>query len=411
MINETLLRKYAHLAIKSGVNIQKGQLLVIDAPIHCGEFARLCAEEAYRLGASEVEVVWSDEVLKRLTLLNQTEEALKDFPEWEVMRKKRQVEKNCAFLHLDSKIPEMLNGCEASKIQTMAIARQTAMKPYQNYTSAGHGQWSIVAIPNPEWACKVFPECSKEEAVDRLWDAILKTVYLTEDNDVVEEWVKHSQKIQKHCQILNAMNLKSLHFKNSLGTNLEIELVNDHIWAGGSEDSTKGIPFNPNMPTEEVFTMPHRLGVNGKVVSTKPLNYQGQLIEDFEIDFKAGKAISCKAKTNQESLQALIDLDEGSAYLGEVALISHNSPISQSQILYYDTLFDENASCHLALGRAYPMNIKGGPSMSDEELKEKGCNLSLTHVDFMFGSEDMEIIGIDQNKDTKEIFKNGNFVF
>lgn len=411
MINETLLKKYAHLAVKSGVNIQKGQLLVIDAPIHCGEFVRLCAQEAYKLGACDVEVIWTDEYLKKLTLLHQSEENLKSFPEWEVLRKKSQVERNCAFLLIDSKIPEMLNDCDAGKIQTMAIARQTALKPWQNYTSAGHGQWSIVAIPNPEWACKVFSDCSKEEAYDRLWDAILKTVYLTKDNDPVEEWVQHSQKIQKHCQILNEMNLKSLHFKNSLGTDLHIELVKDHIWAGGSEDSTKGIPFNPNMPTEEVFTMPHRLGVSGKVVSTKPLNYQGQLIEDFEIEFKEGKAIFCKAKTNQESLQALIDLDEGSAYLGEVALISHNSPISQSQILYYDTLFDENASCHLALGKAYPMNIKNGPSMSDEALKEKGCNLSLTHVDFMFGSADMEIIGTDQNGDTKTIFNNGNFVF
>jgi aminopeptidase len=213
-----------------------------------------------------------------------------------------------------------------------------------------------------------------------------------------------------HNKVLNDYNFKSLHFLNSLGTDLVVSLVDNHIWAGGGEESTKGVYFNPNVPTEENFTMPYKYGVNGKVVATKPLNYQGNLIEEFWLEFKDGKVVDFDAKAQKETLSNLINFDEGSSYLGEVALISHDSPISNSNILFFNTLFDENASCHLALGRAYPMNVKGGTTMTKEELLEAGSNLSMAHSDFMFGSACMNIVGTQQDGTKVQIFKNGNFV-
>lgn len=410
-MTDSRLRKYAHLAVKSGVNIQPDQLLVIHSPVHCADFVHLCVEEAYKLQAKKVTVHYNDEVLERLDALHVEKEILKEVPQWMIDRKQAEIDQGCAYLHIDSHIPEIMEGVDSAKMQEVMIHRQTAMKQFQNYTAANHGQWSIVAIPNPKWAMKVFDDCSEEEAMEKLWQAIYKSVYVEEENDPVQTWIEHSNRIRSHCDRLNQMNLKALHFKNKLGTDLTLELVPHHIWAGGMEKTDKNIAFNPNMPTEEVFTMPMKTKVWGKVVSTKPLNYQGQLIEDFTLTFEEGKAVSGVAKTCQEALDNLLAFDEGSAYLGEVALISHDSPISNSQILFYDTLFDENASCHLALGRAYPMNVQGGTTMSEAQLEAAGSNLSMTHVDFMFGSADMEIDGITQDDQRVAIFRSGNFVF
>ena len=263
---------------------------------------------------------------------------------------------------------------------------------------ANKSQWSIVAAPNPTWAKKVFPNLEDEAAVEALWDAILSASRVTLDNDPVKEWEAHNKQLLEHNNILNKHQFDTLHFKNSLGTDITIKLVENHIWAGGGEVSANGVYFNPNIPTEENFTMPHKYGVNGKVVATTPLNYQGNLIEDFWLEFKDGKVVDYDAKSAKATLENLLKLDEGSSRLGEIALISHDSPISNSGILFYNTLFDENASCHMALGRAYPMNIENGNDLSKEELESKGYNHSLAHSDFMFGS----------SKDGKQvqIFKN-----
>ena len=410
MINEMLLDKYAQLAVVSGCNVQKGQLLIINAPVECAYFARICAKKAYEAGAGEVVVQYNDENLNRLDYLNVETETLKKVSQWQIDKKQEQIDNKCCMLHIDSKIPSILQGIDSSKIQEVMMSLQSAMKPFRYYTMSDHGQWCIVAIPNTLWAKKVFPHLSDEQALDKLWDAILKAVKVDENSDAIANWDKHNEQIIKRANILNDYCFESIEFKNDLGTCLSVGLVDNHIWAGGCSTTVGGVKFNPNMPTEEIFTMPHKYRVNGKVVSTKPLNYNGVLVNDFELVFKDGKVVEYHAKENLEALTNLINLDEGSCYLGEVALISHDSMISKSNILFYNTLFDENASCHLALGSAYPTNIVSGGEMSEEQMEKVGCNNSMTHVDFMFGSKCMSVKGITKDNNVVVLFEKGNFV-
>lgn len=409
MISEKCLQNYAQLAIQLGVNVQPDQLLVIIAPVDCADFARRCVEEGYKAGAKEVRVQWSDERISKISYQYSSLQVLQHIPDWFIEREQEQVDRGYCVLYLDSSIPSLMKDINQDLIRQVTMARQTILEPFQNYTMANQGQWSIVAVPNVQWAKKVFPQLSEDAAMQALWDAILKTVRVSEEGDALQKWQAHNETLANTCRYLNEHHFQSLHFKNALGTNLTIQLVEDHIWEGGSEKTTKEVLFNPNMPTEEAFTMPHRLGVQGKVVATKPLSYQGKLIDHFWIEFKDGKAVAWDAQQHKEALDDLIEFDEGSSYLGEVALISNDSPISQSGILFYDTLFDENASCHLALGRAYPSNIKDGLSMSEQQLIEKGYNFSKTHVDFMFGSDDMEIMGIQKDGKEVQLFSQGNF--
>jgi aminopeptidase len=260
------------------------------------------------------------------------------------------------------------------------------------------------------WAKKVFPDLSKSQAYKKLLEAMLKAVYVNADSDPIEYWKNHVKFMHERSEKMNKYNFKSLHFKNSLGTNLKVDLVQNHFWHGGSDVTSKGVVFNPNIPTEEIFTMPSKRGVNGKVYASKPLNLRGALIEGIWVEFKDGAAINYGAKKNEDVFKALINTDAGSSRLGEVALVPYSSPINLSGILYYNTLYDENASCHLALGRAYPTTIKNGTSMTKEQLEAAGCNDSLEHVDFMIGTNDMNIDGILQDGKTIPIFRNGNFV-
>ena len=271
-------------------------------------------------------------------------------------------------------------------------------------------QWTIIAAPNAVWAKKVFPHLEVDKAVEALWSAIFDASRVTEKNDPILEWEKHNKTLLAHNKILNDFNFKSLHFKNSVGTDVIVELVKDHVWAGGGEKATNNVYFNPNIPTEETFSMPYKWGTNGRVVATKPLNYQGKLIEDFWLEFKDGKVIAYDAKKEKGALTNLLDTDKGSSYIGEIALISHDSPISNTNILFFNTLFDENASCHMALGRAYPMNVKNGVNIPIKELEKIGYNNSMVHSDFMFGSEDMEITGTKQDGTKVKVFEKGNFI-
>jgi aminopeptidase len=280
---------------------------------------------------------------------------------------------------------------------------------FSEYLGASKTQWTIVAYPNEAWASKVFPDLSKKEAYDKLFSAILSTSRVSLNHRSVSNWKTHNENLLNHNKILNSYDFKTLHFKNSLGTDLEIGLVDDHIWCGGGEHNSKGVYFNPNIPTEENFTMPDKNRINGVVYASLPLAYQGKLIENFYLEFKDGKIINYKALKNEAVLKDLIDTDEGSHSLGEVALVGHNSPISNLGILFYNTLFDENASCHLAIGRAYPMNIKGGITNSREWLEQR-ANTSKVHVDFMFGSPDMKIVGTTKDGKLVDIFIDGNFV-
>lgn len=410
MVSENQLKKYARLAVKMGVNVQEGQLLVIGADVRDHKFAELCVEEAYKAGAGKVVVDWSSEHNTRWSYEYMTKEALADIAQWQYDKRKDEQDKGCCYLHLISQTPNLLEGIDSEKIMARQMAASKMFAPLQSYTMNSEGQWSIVALPSAGWAKKVFPDCTEEEAIDKLWNAILMSVRVSEDNDPVAEWDVHNKQISHYCEVLNDNNFKALHFKNSLGTDLTVELVKNHIWAGGCEEAGNGAIFNPNMPTEENFCMPYKYGVNGKVVATKPLSYQGKLIDGFELDFKDGKVVAFHAEKEEEALKNLVEYDEGSCYLGEVALISYDSPINNTGILFYNTLFDENASCHLALGRAYPSNVKGGTEMSEEELQAAGANYSMTHNDFMFGSADMHVDGIKEDGTVVTIFENGNFI-
>lgn len=409
MITLHKMQKYAALAVHIGVNVQKGQLLILSSPVECAFFARLCMEEAYRAGACEVQMVWTDEQSERLRYEYENLETLTAIAPWRVEQKKNQIDRGCCFLYISADTPGLLGHIPGERLQAAGLARRTAFEPFQYYTMANHGQWSIVAVPTPNWALKVFPGHTAEQATDLLWDAILASVRIGENNDPVAEWKRHDQALEENAQRLNSYNFQSLHITNGLGTDLTVELVSGHIWSGGGSTTHSGTFFNPNLPTEEVFCMPYRLGVNGRVVSTKPLSYQGKLIEDFSLVFREGKVVEHTARAGEDALHNLLTVDEGSAYLGEVALVPHCSPISQSGVLFLETLFDENASCHLALGEAYPENLTGGLEMTKEELLSHGANQSKEHCDFMFGSADLHIEGIRQDGSQVPVFKHGNF--
>ena len=411
MVNEKVLRKYAELAVKMGVNVQKGQMLVITSDVKNHEFVNLCVEEGYKAGASQVTVDWSSEHDTKWSYEYMSKEDLSEIPQWTYDKREYAQKKGCCFLHISSSTPGLLKDIDSEKILARQMASSKKFLPLQSYTMGNEGQWCIIALPSEGWAKKVFPDLDVQEAVEALWEAILMSVRVGEDNDPVAEWEKHNAEILGHSKILNDYNFKALHFTNDLGTDLTLELVENHIWAGGCEEARNGAVFNPNMPTEENFCMPYKYGVNGKVVATKPLNYQGKLIDGFWMTFKDGKVVEYGAEKEEEALKSLIEYDDGSSYLGEVALISYDSPINKTGILFYNTLFDENASCHLALGRAYPMNVAGGTDMSEEQLQEAGANHSMTHVDFMFGSQDMCIDGICKDGRVVPVFRGGNFVF
>ena len=404
------LNKYAELIVKKGVNVQKDQIVVIRATTETKDFVRILTKAAYLAGAKKVYAQFSDDYVSRHTYEYASVETLEDIDNWVVEQSKFFVENNACFISLTSPIPGLNAGLDGNKMQRAMIAGQKAMPFFQSHLMANKTQWVVAGVPNTVWAKKVFPELNEEDAFNKLWDAILNASRVYENNDVIKEWDLHNETLANHNKILNDFNFKHLHFKNSLGTDLIVELVKDHIWAGGSEVSGTNVIFNPNIPTEETFTMPYKFGTSGKVFATKPLNFQGKLIEDFWLEFKEGKVVNFGAKKEEDALKQLVNADEGSSYIGEIALISHDSPISNTNILFYNTLYDENASCHMALGKAYAMNIKGGTEMTLDELTLKGANHSVVHVDFMFGSNDMKIVGLTQDNKEIVVFENGNFV-
>lgn len=408
---QILLEKLAELAVKVGVNVQTNQIVLVSSPLNAAPLVKLIQKYAYIAGAKKVYIDWSDDELTRNYYTYASSETLSELEDFQLEKLKYLVANNACRISIDSRNPFAMVGMDMAKIAASRRAIGPKTMFFSNHYGSSKSQWTIVAYPNDEWAKSVFPNSTIDEAWDKLFDAIMYTSRVTLDNDVKEEWQNHAKKLEEHSKVLNDLNFKTLHFKNNLGTDLEIELVEKHLWAGGGEMGENGVYFMPNIPTEEVFTMPHKDKVNGKVVSTKPLNYQGCLIEDFYLIFKDGKVVEYNAKKGLDALKSLIELDEGSSRLGEVALISYNSPISNLNILFNDTLFDENASCHLALGNAYSMNVEDGTTMKEEDLIKLGYNVSITHVDFMFGSSDMEITGITHDEKIVQIFKKGNFVF
>ena len=405
----TKLEKYVKLLVNVGVAIKKGQKLLIRCPVDCAYFARMAMEEAYKAGAENVMIMWSDEVSMRINYLMAPDSNFGIETEWEKARIKYLVDEGYNLLAVSASDPEILKGVDSARVQKNMKAASVVGKPFSDVTSSSKVQWSVAALPTLAWARKVFPNAANDDAaVEMMWDAIFAASRV-DDGDSVANWAKHVDNMQTKVDALMTHNFKSLRFKNSLGTDLELELPDGHIWMACGEKAATGNVFIANIPTEEVFTTPKRTGANGVVYGTKPLVYMGDLIEDFWFKFKDGKVTEYGAKKNQNLMDKLIYTHENADYLGEVALVPHDSPISQSGILWYNTLYDENASCHLALGRAYATTVKDTEGKSEVELNEMGVNQSLTHADFMIGSADMEIIGVTHDGNEVPVFVNGNY--
>ncbi len=409
-MNDIQLKKYARLIVKSGINIQRNQILVINSPIECAEFARAAAEVAYEEGAGEVVVRWIDELLLRIRYLKAPDAAFDEFPGWEKEFFLSYAEKGAAFLSIAASDPEVMKGVDPERIAKWGKVKGEALRKYMDRLMSNKNVWCVASIPTNSWAKKVFPELAADKAVEKLWETILKTVRADKE-DPVAAWDEHKKNLKKSIEFLNNSRFKFLHYKNSLGTDLRIELPEGHIWLGGSDFTPEGLEFIANMPTEEVFTLPKKTGVNGVVWSSMPINRNGSIISNFSLTFKEGRIVDFSAEEGYEILKTLVETDEGSRYLGEVALVPYDSPISRLGILFYNTLFDENASCHLAIGEAYPVCLKNGETMNKEELEEAGVNSSIEHQDFMIGTPDLEITGITESGEEIPVFKNGNFAF
>ena len=407
---EEKLQEYASLLINVGLAVKKGQKLVIHAPVDSVTFARMCAKAGYAAGAEEVIVSYSDEVLSRMKYLEADSSVFDSVAEWVKHLYNDYAEMGAAMLFIAASDPENLKGVDPDRIQRSSRVSGEALATFRRLEMSNGFPWCIASIPIPSWAAKVFPDDAGEVAMEKLWDAIFAAVRVQGDGGAVARWRDHLAHLKARTDKLNALRLSKLHYTNSIGTDLWVELPPDHIWMSGEDRTPTGQRFVANMPTEEIFTAPLKEGVNGKVVAALPLSHGGSLITDFSMELEKGKIVAVRAKTGEEQLKNAVTVDEGASYFGEVALIPYDSPIRNRGILYYETLFDENASCHFAFGEAYPC-IEGGMEMEPEELIAHGLNQSITHVDFMVGTEDLSIVGYRADGEAVTVFENGNFVF
>ncbi len=407
-MNKTTLTKYARLIAEVGANVQKGQEVIIRAEVENCDFAVLLASECYKLGASKVTVDWRYAPLTKLNYKKRSLKTLSTVEDWEVERLKHREKTLPVLILVESDDPDGLKGVDQAKVAKSRMAVAKVTKPISDRMSEKY-QWCIAAVPGKKWAKKVFPNDSTAVAVKKLWDAILYTSRVTEDP--VAAWKAHNDDLLSRSETLNKMGLKYLHYKSARGTDLKVGLNLNGIFMGGGEYTLGGVYYNPNIPTEEVFTSPVAGVADGIVYATKPLSYQGELIDNFWVRFENGKVVETGAEKNPELLDKLISMDEGASMLGECALVPYDSPINNSGILFYNTLFDENCCCHLALGRGFNNTLKGFENMTNEECKKAGINDSAIHVDFMIGSEDLQIDGITEDGKTVAIFKNGNWAF
>ncbi|MDZ5713402.1 aminopeptidase [Jeotgalibacillus haloalkalitolerans] len=409
MSHTEMFEKYADLAVKVGVNIQKDQLLYIGASIDNAPFVRLVTKKAYEAGARQVFVDWSDDEVSKMRYEMAPSDSFSEFPEWKKLEREALADKGAAFMNIVSASPDLMKGVDPQRISDFQRAAGQALEKYRQYIQSDKVSWTVIAAPSAGWAKKVFPDADENEAIEKLWDAIFKAVRV-DQADPVDAWKKHDETLHEKADYLNNKKYKKLHY-TAPGTDLTIELPEGHIWAGAGSVNEKGHTFMANMPTEEVFTVPHKDGVSGYVSNTKPLSYGGNIIDGFKITFENGRITDVQAEEGEDILKKLIETDEGSHRLGEVALVPHQSPISQSNVLFFNTLFDENASNHLAIGSAYAFCVEGGKTASQEELAEKGLNSSITHVDFMIGSDKMDIDGISEDGTSEPVFRNGDWAF
>lgn len=404
---QTHLEKYAELIVKTGVNVQQGQEVFITGAIESADLIRLIASRAYAAGAGNVHVDWTDDTLSRLKYEKAADEVFTQFPEFETLKRNLFVKRGAAFISITSSSPDLLKGIDSGRIGNYQKASGEGLKEFRRAIQSDKVSWTVVAAAGKEWAAKVFPEAGEAEAIELLWKAIFDSVRL-HAADPVKAWEEHNATLHSKATTLNDNQIQKLHY-TAPGTDLTIELSDKHIWVAAGSTNQNDVSFMANMPTEEVFTVPLKTGANGYVSSTKPLSYGGNIIDRFKLTLENGRIVKTEAEEGLEFLEKLVEIDEGSHYLGEVALVPHKSPISESNILFYNTLFDENASNHLAIGSGYAFNIVGGKAMTAEELVENGVNSSITHNDFMIGSADMDIDGIKRDGTIIPIFRKGNW--
>ena len=409
-MNQELLNKYAAFTVQVGVNVQKGQTLIIRCPVEGAYFGRACMEAAYKAGARDVVIRWEDEKAARIRMELGEEEALSETKPYELRSylDYAESEGGCCLLAIHASDPEIFKGLDTAKINRVSLAKQEAMKSWREYTMKDRVQWCVVAIPTPAWAASVFPGLAEDEAQEKLWGAIFD-VWRVTGGDPVSAWKEHVAKTSACRDKLNELQLERIHMTSSNGTDLTVGLAEGHTWEGACSKAENGAVFIANVPTEEVFTAPHRERVNGVVKGTKPYVYNGQLIEGFSVTFKDGVVVDYSAEKNAELLGQLLDSDEGARRIGEIALVPASSPINRSGLLFYNTLFDENAACHIAFGAGYPTTVKGGAAMTTEELLACGVNDSAIHEDVMVGAEDMTITGLTKTGETVTIFENGEW--
>jgi len=406
---DQMLEKYAKLVVNVGLNLQPKQRLTILSGIKTAQLVRAIAKEAYQNGAPLVNVVWSDEETEKIRYEFAPRDSFEEFPVWVMEGLHHDAKRGDAFLSMTTIDPDLMSGFDPEAVGTALKTRAKHFKPALNYISNGGVQWTVVRAPTPEWATKIFPDSKPDEAVEKLWETLFKLCRLDND-DPVAVWQAHLANLEKRHQYFNEKQFTTLHYQGP-GTDLKVGLPENHIWKGGAGETQDGIPFTANLPTEEIFSMPHKDRVEGTVRATKPLNYYGNLIENFSLTFEKGRVIHLEAEKGEEALRKLLETDENAKQLGEVALVPHHSPISQSGLIYYNTLYDENASSHLALGSAYKHNIENGTSMTDEELDAAGVNDSLIHVDFMIGSDQIDLDGITRDGKVLPLMRSGEWAF
>jgi aminopeptidase len=403
-----MLKKYAELIVKQGVNLQKDQELVIYASVENSDLVREITKQAYAVGGKDVIVHYHDEVVSRLRYENCSREHFEHVPQYIKDIHNEYASRHSAVITITSENPDGLKGVDPQKISTWSKAVHQECSLFYDHLDLGIDRWCIVGAPSLAWANKVFPDMSDKEAMAALWRAIFH-VTRCDLADPVKAWDEHRHSFEQRLSILNQMNIQSLHYSNSLGTDLTVGMNKDYLFAGGGSYTTDGVYSFPNIPTEEIFTSPCYQQVEGTVYSSMPLNYQGNIIDQFSLTFKAGRVVDYHAEVGEDVLKSIIETDEGSHYLGEIALVPYHSLIHDMNILFYNTLFDENASCHLALGKGFGECIQDGLSMNKQQLHDKGINDSLTHVDFMIGTSDLSIDATLEDGRIVPIFRNGNF--
>ncbi len=407
-MKKSVLREYAKLIVTCGANVQKGQEVIIYAQLDQPEFVMMVAEEAYKRKAKKVTVEWNYQPLEKIHVRHQSVKTLGTVAEWEKAKQEYMCDVIPVRIHIISEDPDGLKGMNMDKVTKARQMTYPILKPYRDRRE-NKEQWTIAAVPGAAWAKKVFPGMRTSTAMEKLWEVILATARVTEDP--VQAWADHNADLESRCDYLNSLKIRQLHYTADNGTDLTVGMIPQGRWCGGGETSMQGIFFNPNIPTEECFISPKRGEAEGIVYSTKPLSYRGQLIDNFSIRFEGGKAVEVHAQQGEELLQTMVAMDEGAAYLGECALVPQRSPICESGILFYNTLFDENAACHLAMGMGYADTIENFHDKTLEECRELGINDSMIHEDFMIGCDSMNIDAVCEDGRTVPIFRNGNWAF